>query len=219
MFGTQHLALFIASGLLLNITPGQDTLYIVGRTVSQGRRAGVLSVLGISSGTIVHTLAATFGLAAILAASANAYVVIKLVGAAYLAYLGVRMIVDSRDQGSGIGDPIAAGSPIPDPRSRMTDWSIYRAGLLTNVLNPKVALFFLAFLPQFVAPTAESRVVAFLFLGAVFVFNGTLWCFFLVWAASAVNARLRGTPSSGLLLKRAVGAMFVGLGVRLAVSK
>jgi threonine/homoserine/homoserine lactone efflux protein len=77
----------------------------------------------------------------------------------------------------------------------------------------------MAFLPQFVAPTAESRILAFLFLGAVFTFNGTLWCLFLVWAASAVSARLRGRPSSGLLLKRAVGAMFVGLGVRLAVSK
>ena len=219
MFGTQHLALFIASGLLLNITPGQDTLYIVGRTVSQGRRAGVLSVFGVISGAVVHTFAATFGLAAILAASANAYVVIKFAGAAYLAYLGIRMIADSRDPGSGIGDPIVAGSPIPDSRSRTTDWSIYRAGLLTNVLNPKVALFYMAFLPQFVAPTADSRVLAFLFLGAVFIFNGTLWCLFLVWAASAVNRRLRGRPSSGLLLKRAVGAMFVGLGVRLAVSK
>jgi threonine/homoserine/homoserine lactone efflux protein len=209
MFGTQHLALFIASGLLLNVTPGQDTLYIVGRTVSQGRRAGVLSVLGISSGTVVHTIAATFGLAAILAASASAYVVIKLVGAVYLAYLGIRMMLSA---------PATAGAETAT-FGRDSDWSIYRAGLLTNVLNPKVALFFMAFLPQFVSPTAEARVPAFLFLGAVFIFNGTLWCLCLVWAASAINARLRGRPSSGLILKRAVGAMFVGLGVRLAVSK
>ena len=208
MFGTEHLALFILSGFLLNITPGQDTLYIVGRTVSQGRRAGVLSVLGISSGCVVHTIAAAYGLAAILATSANAYVVIKFAGAAYLAYLGVRMMLSG---------PVAGDAP--STFARDSAWSIYRAGLVSNVLNPKVALFFLAFLPQFVTPNAESRVLAFLFLGAVFVFNGTLWCFFLVWAASAVKERLRGTPSSGLLLKRAVGAMFVGLGVRLAVSK
>ena len=208
MFGTEHLALFIVSGFLLNITPGQDTLYIVGRTVSQGRRAGVLSVLGISSGCVVHTIAAAYGLAAILAASANAYVVIKFAGAAYLAYLGVRMMLSG---------PVAGDAP--STFGRDSAWSIYRAGLVSNVLNPKVALFFLAFLPQFVTPDAESRVLAFLFLGAVFVFNGTLWCFFLVWAASAVKERLRGTPSSGLILKRAVGAMFVGLGVRLAVSK
>ena len=209
MFGTQHLALFIASGLLLNITPGQDTLYILGRTVSQGRRAGVLSVVGIISGAIIHTLAAAFGLAAILAASASAFVVIKFAGAAYLAYLGIRMILSG---------PETAGAE-SSTFDKDSDWSIYRAGLLSNVLNPKVALFFMAFLPQFVAPTADSRVLAFLFLGAVFIFNGTLWCLFLVWAASAMNRRLRGRPSSGLLLKRAVGAMFVGLGVRLAVSK
>jgi len=209
VFGTQHLALFIASGLLLNITPGQDTLYILGRTVSQGRRAGVLSVVGIISGAIIHTLAAAFGLAAILAASASAFVVIKFAGAAYLAYLGIRMILSG---------PETAGAE-SSTFDKDSDWSIYRAGLLSNVLNPKVALFFMAFLPQFVAPTADSRVLAFLFLGAVFIFNGTLWCLFLVWAASAMNRRLRGRPSSGLLLKRAVGAMFVGLGVRLAVSK
>ena len=209
MFGTQHLALFIASGLLLNITPGQDTLYILGRTISQGRRAGVLSVVGLISGAIIHTLAAAFGLAAILAASASVFVVIKFAGAAYLAYLGIRMML------SGAETALAESSTF----NKDSDWSIYRAGLLSNVLNPKVALFFMAFLPQFVAPTADSRVLAFLFLGAVFIFNGTLWCLFLVWAASAVNRRLRGRPSSGLLLKRAVGAMFVGLGVRLAVSK
>lgn len=208
MFGTQHLELFILSGLLLNVTPGPDTLYIVGRTVSQGRRAGVLSVLGISSGSVLHTLAAAFGLSAILATSAQAFIAVKFVGATYLVYLGVRMIVDR---------PTALGAaPAFDVDSGL---AAYRAGLLTNVLNPKVALFFLAFLPQFVAPTADSQVLAFLFLGSVFIFNGTLWCLGLVWAAAAVNRRLRGSASSGLLLKRTVGAMFVGLGVRLALTK
>jgi threonine/homoserine/homoserine lactone efflux protein len=208
MFGTQHHELFILSGLLLNVTPGQDTLYIVGRTVSQGRRAGVLSVLGIASGSVLHTLAAAFGLSAILATSAQAFIVVKVVGAAYLVYLGVRMIVER---------PTAPGAtPLFDVDSGL---AVYRAGLLTNVLNPKVALFFLAFLPQFVAPTADSQVLAFLFLGAVFIFNGTLWCLGLVWAAAAVNRRLRGSSSSGLFLKRTVGGMFVGLGVRLALTK
>src|SRR5688572_2027265 len=101
MFGTQHLALFVASGLLLNITPGQDTLYIVGRTISQGRRAGVLSVLGISSGAMIHTLAATSGLAAILAASAQAFLVVRIAGAVYLAYLGIRMLATRHAEDSG----------------------------------------------------------------------------------------------------------------------
>jgi threonine/homoserine/homoserine lactone efflux protein len=208
VFGTQHLALFVLSGILLNITPGQDTLYIVGRSVSQGRRAGLLSVLGISSGSVVHTLAAAFGLSAILATSAQAFVVVKLAGAVYLMYLGVTML---RERPARVGTVTELTPERP--------WAVYRAGLLTNVLNPKVALFFLAFLPQFVDPTAESRVLSFLFLGAVFIFNGTLWCLVLVWAASAMSRRFRERPSSGVLLKRATGVIFVGLGVRLAVSR
>jgi threonine/homoserine/homoserine lactone efflux protein len=207
MFGTQHLALFVFSGILLNLTPGQDTLYIVGRSVSQGRRAGLLSVLGIVSGTVIHTLAAAFGLSAILAASARAFVVVKLAGAVYLAYLGIAMLL-RRPAGAG------TGAAVPPERA----WAVYRAGLLTNVLNPKVALFFLAFLPQFIAPAAGHRVLAFLFLGGVFIFNGTLWCLVLVWGASAMSRRLRDHPSTGVLLKRVTGALFVALGVRLAVS-
>jgi len=208
MFGTHHLELFILSGLLLNITPGQDTLYIVGRTISQGRRAGVMSVLGISSGSVIHTLAAAFGLSAILATSAAAFFAIKLIGAMYLVYLGVRMIVDR-----------PATSATASQFDMASDLAVYRAGFLTNVLNPKVALFFLAFLPQFVAPTSDSQMLAFLFLGSIFIFNGTLWCLGLVWAAAAVNLRFRGNGSTGLVLKRVVGVTFVGLGVRLAFTK
>ena len=207
MFGTQHLWLFVVSGLFLNITPGQDTLYIVTRSVAQGRAAGLWSVLGISSGSVVHTLAAAFGLSAILATSAEAFIVVKLVGAAYLVYLGVKMLLE----------PPAAPMPgVEAPAARESAWPIYRAALLTNVLNPKVALFFLAFLPQFVAPDASSRVTAFVFLGAVFVFNGTLWCLVLVMAASALSRRLRRNAAGARRLRRATGAVFVGLGARVA---
>jgi threonine/homoserine/homoserine lactone efflux protein len=208
MLGTEHLAIFVVSGLLLNLTPGQDTLYIVGRSVSQGRRAGMLSVMGIVSGAILHTFFAAFGFSAILATSAQAFVVVKLCGAAYLTYLGITLILET---GTITGE---GASFSPD-----SNWSIYRAGLLTNLLNPKVALFFMAFLPQFVAPTADSQVLSFLFLGGLFIFNGTLWCLVLVWAASAISHRLRQHRSVGAILKRMTGAMFVGLGVRLAISK
>jgi threonine/homoserine/homoserine lactone efflux protein len=210
MFGTQHLWLFVVSGLLLNSTPGQDTLYIVTRSVAQGRAAGLWSVLGISSGSVLHTLAAAFGLSAILATSAQAFLVVKLAGAAYLTYLGVKMLLER---------PSPAPVGVELPTTREPAWAIYRAGLLTNVLNPKVALFFLAFLPQFVAPDAGSRVVPFLFLGAVFVFNGTLWCLVLVLAASALSHRLRGSASTARRMRQATGAIFVGLGARLALSK
>lgn len=208
IFGTQHLALFIVSGLLLAVTPGQDTLYIVGRSVSQGRRAGLLSVLGIVTGCAVHAVAAAFGLSAVLATSAHAFVAVKMAGAAYLCYRGAQMLLE-RDDRAGPAKRFAHES----------SWAIFRAGMLTNVLNPKVALFFMAFLPQFVSPAADSRIIALLFLGAVFIFNGTLWCLILVWSASAMSRRLRTRQASGLLLKRATGALFVGLGVRLAVSK
>ena len=208
MVGTQHFALFVVSGLLLNLTPGQDTLYIVGRSVSQGRRAGVFSVLGIVSGCVIHTFAAAFGLSALLATSAHAFTVVKTAGGVYLGYLGIRMLFER-------AEPVGAAAEF----AHESDRAIFRSGLLTNVLNPKVALFFMAFLPQFVAPDAESRVVTFLFLGAVFIFNGTLWCFLLVWCASAMSSRLRRQPTSGVILKRATGALFVGLGLKLAVSK
>lgn len=208
MFGTQHLALFVVSGLLLNITPGQDTLYIVGRSLSQGRRAGVWSALGIASGSVVHTVAAALGLSAILATSATAFTAVKWAGALYLAYLGLGMLFGRAAIGATERTFVPASS-----------WAIYRAGLLTNVLNPKVALFFMAFLPQFVAPDADSRLLAFLVLGSIFIVNGTAWCLVLVFAAAAVSQRLRSNQASGTRLKRLTGAIFVGLSARLAFSR
>jgi threonine/homoserine/homoserine lactone efflux protein len=207
MLGTHHLALFITSGILLNLTPGQDTMYIVGRSISQGRRAGLLSVAGILAGSIVHTCAAAFGLSAILTASAEAFTAIRLAGAAYLVYLGIKMVRDrSRDLA-------------PTEFGRERDWPIFRAGFFTNLLNPKVALFFLAFLPQFVDPAADSKVLAFLFLGALFMFNGTIWCLIVAWGASTMSRRLRESPSAALIVRRAAGALFVGLGLRLAAER
>ena len=208
MFGTQHLPLFVVSSLLLALTPGQDTPYIVGRTVSQGRRAGMCSVVGIVSGCVIHTFAAAFGLSALLATSAHAFTVVKVAGAVYLGYLGIRMLVER-------AGPDGAAAEF----AHESDWAVFRSGLLTNVLNPKVALFFMAFLPQFVAPAAGSRVLTFLFLGGVFVFTGTLWCLLLVWCAAAMSSRLRRQPASGVILKRATGALFVGLGIKLAASR
>jgi threonine/homoserine/homoserine lactone efflux protein len=208
MFGTQNLTLFIVSGILLNLTPGQDTFYIVGRSIAQGRRAGILSALGITSGCAVHTVAAALGVSAILAVSGGAFLAVKLVGAAYLVYLGIRMILEREP------------SPTePTTFARGGDWAIFRAGFFTNVLNPKVALFFLAFLPQFVAPAADSKILTLLFLGGIFMSTGTMWGLILAWSASAASHRFRQNPSAGLKLKRATGAVFVGLGVKLAVSR
>lgn len=215
MFGTQDLSLFIVSGLLLNITPGPDSLLIMARSASQGFKSGSAAALGIGAGTCVHVLAAALGLSALLAASAAAFTVVKLMGAAYLVYLGVTMLF-KRHQPAAAADPAL---PAPPP---MRWRQIFTQGFLTNVLNPKVALFFLAFVPQFIAADAPSKALAFIFLGAVFNLNGMLWCHLLAWSSAAAGARVRGqawSQTMGRWLQRGIGALFLGFGVRLALSE
>lgn len=209
MLGTHDLALFVLSGILLNITPGADTLYIVGRAAAQGPKAGTLAALGIGAGCCVHALAAALGLSAILAASATAFTVIKLVGAAYLVYLGAAMLWSSTRPG------IPKAQKLP----RVSYRRVFTQGMLTNVLNPKVALFFLAFLPQFVSPDAPNKVLAFLFLGAVFNVNGTIWNLFVAWTAGGIGKRLRAGTPAARWLDRIVGGLLIGLGVKLALSR
>jgi threonine/homoserine/homoserine lactone efflux protein len=207
MFGTTDLALFVVSGLLLNVTPGPDTLYILGRTAAQGRRAGSAAALGIGAGCLVHILAAALGLSALLADSATAFTVLKWIGAGYLLYVGVSfMLARPRD--------LAASTSLP-PAPLFT---VFLQGLLTNVLNPKVALFFLAFLPQFIAPDAPSKALSFLFLGLVFNLNGTLWNLFVAWSAARVATQLRASGRWSAWLARAVGAMFLYFGIKLATT-
>jgi RhtB (resistance to homoserine/threonine) family protein len=208
MFGIHDFALFITAGILLNLTPGPDTLYILGRSIAQGREAGVASALGISVGSIFHTFAAALGLSAILATSALAFGTIKLIGAAYLVFLGIKMLLDRRKQLS-----------LPSNFRRRTTIAAFRQGILTNVLNPKVALFFLAFLPQFIDPASRTKVPAFLALGLTFVTTGTIWCLVLAWFASAFSERLRANETVGQWLNRAAGGLFVLLGLRLARVK
>lgn len=208
MLQIEHFGLFIVAGLLLNAMPGPDTFYILARTVAQGRKAGILSVLGISTGCFVHTIAAALGLSAILVASSTAFMVVKLCGACYLIYLGVRMFFES-------SKPDMIDSNLK-PASRR---AIFGQAVLTNVLNPKVAVFFLAFLPQFISSTADGTFFPLLFLGLVFIVNGTIYCMLLVLFASAVIDRFKASQRTTTLLKRATGALFVGLGAKLAVER
>jgi threonine/homoserine/homoserine lactone efflux protein len=207
MFGTTDLALFVVSGLLLNITPGPDTLYILSRTASHGWRGGMVAALGIGAGLFVHTFAAIVGLSALLAASAAAFTTLKWIGAGYLVYVGVSLLLAR--------PAIRERAPTLRIAGLRT---VFLQGFLTNVLNPKVVLFFLAFLPQFVDPSAPNKALAFLFLGLVFNFNGTLWNLFVAWSAARVTDRLNGSGRFVLALNRTVGALFVYLGVRLVTS-
>jgi threonine/homoserine/homoserine lactone efflux protein len=212
MFGTHDLLLFIVTGLLLNIAPGVDFLYVLSRSASGGTRAGVWAALGIGAGCLVHITAAALGLSAVLASSAIAFSVVKWVGAAYLVYVGLTMVLKRREI---IEIVPHAGSP---GAKRVPVSVVFWQGFLTNALNPKVALFFLAFVPQFIDATSPTKVYAFLFLGAIFNTTGTLWNFFVAWAAGYLSARLRLASSTGLWLNRSLGALFIALGVRLGLS-
>lgn len=207
-FGISDFGLFCLAVLLLNATPGPDTAYIVGRSVAQGRAAGLVSALGISLGCCVHALASALGLTAILAASATAFLAIKLAGGAYLVYLGMRMMV------AGPAQEIAAA--VRDVRSlRKVFWQ----AVITNVLNPKVILFFLAFIPQFVRADSHRKTAAFLLLGAVFVVISTCWNSGTAFLAGTLARRAGRNPRIRRWLERSVGAAFVALGLRLAFTK
>jgi len=208
VLGTHDLWLFVLSGLLLNITPGPDTLYIVGRSSALGLRAGAVGALGIGAGVLVHICAAGLGLSALLAASATAFAVVKIVGAAYLVYVGISLL---RTRRSDASSPAVTLRP-----ARLR--SIFFQGFLTNVLNPKVALFFLAFLPQFVMADAPSKPVTFLFLGAIFDFNGTLWNLLVAWSTASISSRLAGGDRFKTWFNRCVGSLFVLVGLRLALA-
>ncbi|WP_175871650.1 LysE family translocator [Burkholderia sp. BCC0397] len=212
MFGITHFGFFVFAVFLLNITPGPDTAYIVGRSVAQGRGAGLMSAFGISAGCCVHALACAFSLTALLAASATAFTVIKLVGAAYLIYLGVRMIIAK--QAAAPSGAEAAQAAAAKPLRQL-----FMQGFWTNVLNPKVVLFFVSFFPQFVSADSPHKAWAFLTLGAVFVAMSTVWTSLVAWVAGSVTQRFSGKPGVKKWLDRTVGSAFVGLGLRLASSQ
>jgi RhtB (resistance to homoserine/threonine) family protein len=211
MFGIIHFEFFLVAVFLLNITPGPDTAYIVGRSVAQGRGAGLMSALGISAGCCVHSLACAFGLTALLAASATAFTVIKFVGAMYLIYLGVRLIFAKPAADEARGEARAAGGA-------KSLQQLFLQGFWTNVLNPKVVLFFVSFFPQFVTAGTDRKALAFLTLGAVFVVMSMLWNSFVAWIAGSVTRRFSGKPTMKKWLDRGVGSAFVGLGIKLATA-
>jgi threonine/homoserine/homoserine lactone efflux protein len=210
LLGIHNYALFVTAGVLLNLTPGQDTMFILGRSLTGGLRAGIAAVFGIAMGTVCHTVAAALGLSAIMATSALAFSVVKLAGAAYLIYLGVKLLVA---RPVAVAEIPKTGSPSADPRAAL------RQGMITNLLNPKVALFFLAFLPQFIEPASHTKTLAFLVLGATFITTGLIWSLVVAVAASRLQRFFLRNPGVRSLIDRLVGGIFVLLGARLAWSR
>src|SRR5882672_6320154 len=211
MLGTQNLGLFLLTALVLNATPGVDLLLTLARTLQGGMRAGFAAALGISSGCVIHTLAAALGLAALLAASALAFTVIKWLGAVYLLWLAFGMLRAAL-RGTAENLPAQGNANAPAGWRR-----IYAQGFITNVLNPKVALFFLALLPQFIATDAPSKPLAFLFLGGLFIVSGTLFLFAVVLAANYAR-RLAAGAAARRVLNGGGGVLFALLAARLALT-
>jgi len=210
MPGIHDFGLFIVSGLLLNIAPGPDTAYIVGRSVQLGWRGGVLAALGISTGCLAHVLAAALGLSALLVTSATAFAVVKWAGAAYLCYIGLTMLL-SRSRNSREAR-LREDNAVSLSR-------VFWQGAVTNALNPKVAMFFLAFLPQFVDADAAHKPLAFLTLGLIFIFNGTLWCLAVAIVAARAAGGVQRSSRTIVWINRGLGALFIYLGGRIVLAE
>lgn len=215
-----HLLVFIAAGLLLNLTPGPDVMFIVANAVRAGARAGVAAALGISAGCLVHVAAAALGVSALLAASSTAFGVLKWLGAVYLVWVGVQMLRSAMGQDAPV--KIAAGAYLAGVEGRFYAESalaiVFRRGFLTNVLNPKVALFFLAFVPQFIAPGTAHTGGVFLALGLLFTFNSLLVCIGWALAAAWLARRAGALQRATRWLDGLAGTLFIGFGIRLALT-
>ncbi|MES1978688.1 MAG: LysE family translocator [Pseudomonadota bacterium] len=208
--GVEHIGLFVVAGVLLNLTPGPDVLYIVANALRSGARAGLVAALGITAGCFVHIFSAAIGVSALMAASSTAFTVLKWAGAAYLVYVGVRMLLSRTPAPADLSAEITGTAPALK--------AVFLRGFLTNALNPKVALFFLAFVPQFIPPGVDNKSLAFLLLGLLFNFNALWvnfgWALAAAWLAARMTAVQRGIQ----YLERAAGLMFVGFGLKLAFS-
>ena len=198
---------FALTGLLLNLTPGNDMLYIMARSSGQGTKAGVVSALGIGGGCIVHMLAAVVGLSALIAQSAVVFNIIKYLGAAYLIYLGLKSLLAKKGA-------LQIDQKLQDLSYRKIFWQ----GVITNVLNPKVALFFLAFLPQFIDVSKGSPSLQILFLGTWFNVVGTIVNIIVALLFGKIGIWLSGSPTFIQWQERITGLLLIGLGIKVALS-
>ena len=216
MFGIENYLGFVLAAILLNLTPGTDSMYIITRSVSQGQAAGVYSVLGITTGALVHTLFAALGLSVLLANSPTAFMLVKYIGAAYLCYLGFKMLTSKNS--NSIANHLSKAQNVTNQKT-VDGWKIYQQGMLTNVFNPKVALFFIAFFPQFIDASYAYGMLSFLMLGLTFATTGFIWCLCLALLAARFSTRLRENPSIETMLNRVSGMVFIGLGIKLLTEK
>lgn len=207
MFGIINYGSFVIASILLNMTPGADTIYILTKSATGGRKQGFASALGISSGILIHTVLAALGLSAILATSATAFSVMKILGAGYLFVMGIRTLIKK--------EPLLAQTE----SGATSTFSVYRQGVITNALNPKVALFFLALLPQYVSADSGHGPLPFLLLGLTFVCTSTVWSLFIAYFASFIAAFLNKSERASGIANKITGCIYIGLGLNLLRAK
>ncbi len=207
-YGFAHWAAFLVSALLLNLSPGPDMAYIIAHTAKNGKRAGFAAMFGVWSGAFVHVIFSVLGLSAILATSALAFSIVKWVGAAYLIWLGIQAL---RSDGAGLFEQSA--------KKVQSALSVYRQGILVSILNPKVAIFFLAFLPQFIVVGSGPESMQLLLHGVLIILIAAFIEVPLVIVGSKLSTILKRKPKIGQWLDRSLGVVFVGLGLRLAFSE
>ena len=213
MLDITHFGLFILSVFLLSITPGPDMAYVVGQSVANGRRAGLISAAGVALGSCTHAVASAVGLTALITASPLLFTVVKYVGAVYLMYLGGKMVLGTFSRKSAQGD-----EPVVE-RNRANIGGLLSKGFITTLTNPKVILFFISFFPQFVMPNGEHHAVSFLILGMAYALVGFMTdATFAILAGSAAGAVSRNQTLQKVL-DRVVGTAFIGLGIRLALTR
>jgi RhtB (resistance to homoserine/threonine) family protein len=208
MTGIIHFSTFLITGILLNLTPGNDTIFILTKSIGQGKKAGIMSALGIGTGSIIHTLLAAFGLSVIIVKSILLFTIIKYAGAAYLLYIGYKMLTS--------GSQLNTNVSIKNDQANYV--KIYRDAIITNVLNPKVALFFIAFLPQFIDASVKNTVLPFLLLGFTFITTGMIWCLLLATFAAGIFSRLKNNTAVSNYINKICGLALVALGIKVAVT-
>jgi len=207
MTGIIHFETFLLAGILLNITPGNDTIFILTRSIAQGKQAGIMSVFGIATGSIIHTTFAAFGLSVVISESIVAFSILKYAGAAYLVFIGYKMLVD----------PSHIELKIQNKRRVVNLKQVYRDAMFTNLFNPKVALFFISFLPQFIDPAFRNTLLPFMLLGISFTMTGTIWCLALANFASLTANKLKSNYKISYYVNKTCGLVLIGLGLKLAL--
>jgi len=206
MLGIENFITFMVTALFFVMTPGIDTVFVLNKSIGQGRKSGIVSAMGINTGILTHTFLSAIGLTVLIAKSAIAFMVIKYIGAAYLVYIGVKKYMDT--------SALFTENTVSEAKnsSKNDFWS----GFFTNSLNPKVALFFLAFFPQFITPSKLEDPVPFVLLGVTFAIIGVIWYVVLTLFASTFSTKIKSNPNSGIWLNKISGFVFVLMGLQIA---